>query len=343
MGELPTMATPTSATLLRTGDLPLPNLRDPSSAPTMTLEVPSAGATVRSGSSVAPTPAAASPGTTGTAPIERTGTTVVLGRTHLITLAALLVALLAGIAALGYAALKRSDRPPQSDALASVEPGSGSSGAEGQPDQPQAAVPVSEPPSAEVPPPALPPPPAAAAAATSPSSNQAVPAPGRKAKPAPAASEVVVPTEPQAAPGDLPPPGEVPAAPKLEAVTVTFKDAKILVPQGDTMRDRDAVVRLAGDRLTVLDGSGQTEILSLPYASVVQAFYSRSKQPRWKGPDGKESEASVDRGKLSFFRGERNWLILTTQAEPVFLRFEDAALKVVLPTVEERMGLKIQR
>jgi hypothetical protein len=46
---------------------------------------------------------------------------------------------------------------------------------------------------------------------------------------------------------------------------------------------------------------------------------------------------------LSFFRGERNWLILTTQAEPVFIRFEDAALTVVLPAVEERIGLKIQR
>jgi hypothetical protein len=135
----------------------------------------------------------------------------------------------------------------------------------------------------------------------------------------------------------------VPAAPDFAPVTVTFKDVKVLVPQGDTMRDRDAVLRLAGDRLTVLDRSEQTEILSLPYASVVHAFYSRSKQPRWKGPDGKESEASVDRGKLSFFRGERNWLILTTQAEPVFIRFEDAALTVVLPAVEERIGLKIQR
>jgi serine/threonine-protein kinase len=341
MGELPTMATPTSATLLRTGDLTLPNLRDPSTAPTMTLEVPSAGATAPSGSPVAPTPGASAPGTTGTSPIERTGTTVVLGRTHLITLAALLVVLMAGIAALGYAALRRSDAQSQTVALAPVDPVSG--GAEGQPDQSQPPVPVSEPPSADAPPPAPPPPPAAAVATTSPSSNEAVPTPARKAKPAQGAPEVVAPTEPRPAPRDLSPPGEVPPAPEFAPVTVSFKDVKILVPQGDTMRDRDAVLRLDGDRLTVLDRAGQAEILSLPYASVVHVFYSRSKQPRWKGPDGKESEASVDRGKLSFFRGERNWLILTTQAEPVFLRFEDAALKVVLPAVEERTGLKIQR
>lgn len=85
------------------------------------------------------------------------------------------------------------------------------------------------------------------------------------------------------------------------------------------------------------------ETLSLPYSSVLQAFYSRSKQPRWKGPDGKEAVASVDLGKMSFFRGDRNWLILTTRAEPVFIRFEDAALKAALPAVEERLGVKIQR
>ena len=109
------------------------------------------------------------------------------------------------------------------------------------------------------------------------------------------------------------------------------------------MRDRDAVLRLAGDHLSVLDRAGKTEILSVPYSSISQAFYSRSKQPKWKGPDGKEQSASVDLGKMSFFRGERNWLILLTQGAPVFLRLEDGALKTALPTIQERIGVKIQR
>lgn len=347
MGELPTMATPTAATLLRTGDLTLPHLPgSSSSAPTMTLEVPKTGAAALSGSAVAPTPSAAAPGTTGTSPIERTGTTVVLGRTHLMTLAALLVVLIAGIAALGYAALKRGDGPSQTAALAAVDPGSGSGGAEVQPDQSSAPGPVSEPASAEALPPTPPPPPAAPAAATSGSSSGAAGSgetPGRRAKPAPKVAEAVAPPEPVATPPPEPPPAPVAATPEFAPVVVTFKDVKILVAQGDSMRDRDAVLRLAGDRLTVLDRSGETEILSLPYSSVLQAFYSRSKQPRWKGPDGKEAVASVDLGKMSFFRGDRNWLILTTRAEPVFIRFEDAALKAALPAVEERIGVKIQR
>ena len=109
------------------------------------------------------------------------------------------------------------------------------------------------------------------------------------------------------------------------------------------MKDRDAVLRLAGDHLSVLEESGEKEILSLSYASIVQAFYSRSKQPRWKGPDGKDEEANVELGRLSLFRGERNWLTLTTQASPVFLRFENADLQAALSAVQERTRVTVQR
>ena len=51
----------------------------------------------------------------------------------------------------------------------------------------------------------------------------------------------------------------------------------------------------------------------------------------------------MDRGRLGFFRGERNWLILTTAAEPVFLRFENANLQAALASVQERSGVTIQR
>jgi hypothetical protein len=124
---------------------------------------------------------------------------------------------------------------------------------------------------------------------------------------------------------------------------VTFKDVKVLVAQGDSMRERDAVLTLTGDHLTVTDRSGKTQILSVPYPGIQQAFYSRSKQPKWKKPDGTEEVTAVDLGKMSFFRGERNWVILTTQGAPVFLRFEDAALRTVLPAIQERTGVKIQR
>ena len=166
----------------------------------------------------------------------------------------------------------------------------------------------------------------------------------RKGKPTPKATTPAATEEPLPEPPVAPPPPVEPPAPEKPALpSVTFNDVKVLVAQGDRMRDREALLRLDGDHLSVLDRSGQKEILSLPYSSVVQAFYSRSKQPRWKGPDGKEAVASVDLGKMSFFRGERNWLILTTQDQPVFIRLEDKHLRTALPAIEERTGVKIQR
>jgi hypothetical protein len=140
-----------------------------------------------------------------------------------------------------------------------------------------------------------------------------------------------------------PAPTPAPSAAPPEVAPLTFKDVKVLVAQGDSMRDRDAVLTLAADHLVVHDRSGQSEIVSLPYRSIVQAFYSRSKQPRWKGADGKDAQASVDLGKLSFFRGDRNWLILTTQAEPVFIRLENSNLQAALAAVQERSGVTVQR
>jgi hypothetical protein len=118
---------------------------------------------------------------------------------------------------------------------------------------------------------------------------------------------------------------------------------KVLVMQGDDLRDRDAVLTMGADHVLVLDRAGKSEMFSLPYTSIVQVFYSRSKQPKWKDPDGKEAVASVNMGKLGFFRGDRNWLILTSQASPIFIRFESSDLNALLSAVQQRTGKPIQR
>lgn len=117
----------------------------------------------------------------------------------------------------------------------------------------------------------------------------------------------------------------------------------MLVPQGNVRREREAVLTLAGDHLSLLDNSTRAELISLPYSSITQAFFSRSKQPKWKGPDGKEVSVPVDLGKMGFFRGERNWVILTTQADPVFIHVEPRDLAAAMRAIQERTGVKIQR
>jgi hypothetical protein len=277
-----------------------------------------------------------------TSSIERTGTTVVLGRGHLITLAAMVVVLLAGIGALAYVALQRGGTPAPALAAPATEmqsegDGTGTAG----PGVPPGGDPLSESATSSdaaqapvAPQPPVPPPAANAAPETAVRDGDGS---AGTAKPDPAAAARAASRKPVA-------PTVEPALMEAPEITpITFDEVKVVVTEGDAMRDRDAVLELTGTRLSVLDRDGATPILSLPYGTITGAFYSRSRQPKWKGPDGEEVEAEVDRGRLGFFRGERNWLILTTAAEPVFLRFENANLQAALAAVQERSGVTIRR
>jgi serine/threonine-protein kinase len=311
LGELPTMATPTAENLLRTADVSMPHATGP--RPTSPTAV----------SGIAPSPSGG-----------RTGTTVVLGRGHLVGLAALAIVLVLGIVALGVAVLKRGAGAPQvttpPPALPPAAVESASTSPEGRADQQQPAAPVAtaaREPRPGTSAPATPPPPAAKpATATAPPPKATVPT--ARADGAPRSEPAPV-TPPPVAPPVLPP--------------LTFKNVKMLVPEGKTRREREAVLTFAGDHLSLLDNSAHTELISLPYSSITQAFFSRSKQPKWKGPDGKDASVSVDLGKMGFFRGERNWVIFTTQADPVFIRFEDRELAAAMKAIQERTGVKIQR
>ena len=332
LGELPTMATPTAAGLLRTSDVTLPHRSGTVPVAATSPHLPITGM---------PTPANASPA--AVPQVERTATTVVLGRSHLISLAALLIVLIGAITVLAIVALTRRDAvPPVTSAPVATQ---ASSTAATPADQPSAA-PVTEAPKPEVaaapvPPPPVPAGPAARGGGPSSTPTTTTDPAARKTKPPAKPSEpAAVPTPPVVA---APPPPE-PAAPALPRFSpVTFRNVKVLVTQGEDLRDRDAVLTLGADHLSVLDRAGKAEIVSMPYTAIVNAFYSRSKQPRWKDPDGKEAVASVNMGKLGFFRGDRNWLILTTQASPVFIRFESGDLNAVLAAVQQRTGKPIQR
>ena len=344
LGELPTMSTPTPSGLLRTADLTLPMsgaAHEPT--PTRTLAVPDTGVSA-SVPALGSGPAAATPGSGVTSPVERTGPTVVLGRGHLISLAAVIVILIGGIAALGYALVKRGSLPFQPAAAPTADSAS-TSGAEGQPDPQTPPVDgASTPPSGsgtdkpEAAPPLAEASPSRDAATVTAAARPSVPT--GKPKVDPKGSQRIGDARP-ATPSAEPPPPPAPPAPAV--APLTFNDVKVLVMQGNSLRDRDAVLSLAGDHLSVLDRSAKNEILSLPYASITQAYYSRSKQPRWRGADGKEQVASADAGKLGFLRGDRNWLILTTQGSPIFIRLENANLQKVLAAVQERSGVPIQR
>jgi serine/threonine protein kinase len=383
LGELPTLSTPTPPGMAVEPDITMPHgTPTPNrasglvSASAIRGIAPTPGAT-GSGPPVAPAP---TPTETYSGP-DRVTTTVVLGRTHLAALAAVLLILLTGVALLAFAALRRDSAVPQTQTAAA----------------PALTVPaptVPAPPPVEASTPASPPKEAPAPAPQpSSSSRGATPAGGTDAPTQPSASgervaatagavvpatkpsrgaaapvtaagvpaadsaaarggrgatpkDTVPASSPTAPPPVASPPPATPAAPPPTEAAVpamVFNQVRVLVTDAGKARERTGVLQLGDRYLGLLENANGRSIQSVPYSTLTGVFYARSKQPRWRDARGQEVVSRIDLGPLGFFRGERNWVILLTHGEPIIFRIEDSALKTVLPAIQQRSGLTIQR
>ena len=369
IGEMPTLSTPTPPGLTLDPDVTAPH-RTPTALP--------ASAAMSEGAVRPPTPvsspvrtAVSAPPTPTNTPVPERTTTVVLGRTHLVAIAALLVVVAAGIAFLAFAAL-RSARSGSTSQTA-TESATSSLPAGAATPTPLPAPAVAEPSASSLPsappPPAVPPAPATppvAAAQKTPSvgGTGSVQAPTAGVATAGAVPGALPGTKPAGrgtstgvSPGGSPTGGRATAPGTKEVVTtpppppsaeppappVTFNEVRLLVADGERVREREGMLQLGDGRVSIVTVAGGAPIMSLPNSSVGGIFYSRSKQPRWRDASGQVVESKIDLGRMGFLRGERNWIILLTSGEPVIMRIEDSALRTVLPALQERTGQKVQR
>jgi serine/threonine protein kinase len=344
LGEMPTIATPTPPGLSFDADRTAPQRTPPSARP-LTPVTASGTATIRTAvpaNTPAPTP-------TGIPSAERTGTTVVLGRTHLAGLAALIVILGIGVAVLAFAVLR--DRTPRTPAQIAL--GQDGTSPVATPPPASSTLPAPETPTtATTSKPSTP----AGVAGTSPTPPQpgGVATAGSNPGATKPAGRATGPAATPATRTDLSPEGRgaVPAAnttptptmPTPAAVPmVSFNQVRVLVNEGEKAREREGVLQIGNGQVALLSGSGGAPIMSVPTTALKGMFYARSKQPKWRDASGKEVEGRIDLGRMGFLRGERNWVILFTNGEPVILRFEDSALRTALPALEQATGQKIQR
>ena len=342
LGEMPTIATPTPPGLAFDADRTAPH-RTPVAVAPLT---PGGGSTTPMQTTPATTPA---PTPSGVPPIERTGTTVVLGRTHLAGLAALIVVLGIGVAILAFAALRDRSGPRTPAQIALGQDAAAPPATPPVPSAPEtsptggAGAPAAAPGAKPAPPPgpaAAPGGPSAGGVATA-GSNPAASKPGGRA----AGSGTMPAVRTESSPDGR---GAVPATDAASAAPasvplVSFNQVRVLVTEGDRSREREGVLQIGGGQIALLAGSGGAPIVSVPTSALRGMFYSRSKQPKWRDASGNEVETRIDLGRMGFFRGERNWLILFTDGAPVILRFEDAALRTALPALEQGTGHRIRR
>jgi serine/threonine-protein kinase len=329
--ELPTMpATPTPPGLLIDPEITLAN--DPGRTATSGVRAAVATPLTQVRAAVGQTQVAPAATSSGAPTLERTtGTTVVLGRTHLVAIAALILVLAAGIAVLGFAALRRGSFAQQLPLLGTL-PQSGAPAADAIDGAANQAGPTTS-----AVPPVSPPEPAPGVAATA-GAGPTSPAPTATPARRDAKSDDSAPVKP------VPPPATAKDAASTAAPVVAFDDVRVLVTEpGNKGREREAVLQFGAGRITVLESVDGPSIASLPYDDLLGAFYSRSKQPKWKDAEGKEVQSKVDLGRLGFFRGDRNWLIMLTRSEPLIVRIDDSNLKEILPAFTEHTGVEIKR
>jgi predicted Ser/Thr protein kinase len=309
LGELPTLATPTLGTVF------------PSTAL-------SRGATLESDATALPTPGHR----------HTTGTTVVLGGTHLLALAALFVVLTAGIVVLAMAAFRGAT---------SSSPNTPPPAASGAPAAQPPADQKTEPPVTDLKPTVPQDAPAPPARGSTPPGargpNRADRAPSRTPPSPPAAPAPVVagtkPVDTPPPPTAAPPPAAPAAAEALPVVA--FGDVKVLVMDADRLRERAGVLRVGNGEVAIAEANGSRVLTSLD--AITSLHFSRSKQPRWRDANGKEVETRVDLGRFGVFRSDRNWLILVTSGEPIILSIDNAQVRPVGQALQARTGLTVQR
>jgi serine/threonine-protein kinase len=350
LSELPTMATPTPTGLQIDADLTrarqatagYSGLRASGAAMTPSAAVPGGPATA-----VPPSGTDSTPAPPAVRTHDVTTTTVVLGRKHLVGIGAIALVLVIGLAAVSYVALRRSTFPqlqigavPAEEIAGQPAGPDGAGGNDAAPSptldaaasQPGASAPTAGTNAAGRAPAATAPKAPAPAAAETAAAGTATPAGGRG-------------SHSTTAPTPASPAADAAAAGSATAAAVTFNGVRLLVSDGgDKAREVEGVLKLGDGHLTMLDKDGKAPLMSLPFSAITAAAYSRSKQPRWKGPDGKDVEEKVDLGKLGFLKSERNWVILfPSNGQPAIIRVEDEGLRTVLPAIESHAGIKLRR
>ena len=288
----------------------------------------------RSGGMPSPTAPHASDAS-GAATHQETGRTLVISARHMFAGIGVIVVVLAGIGLAGIVALRRmpatTDATPAPPAATTASPSS-----------------IAPPPAAAVPVPAV-----STATTNGPvaspqrSENSGFTAQARDGVPA-----AVVPGTKPAARGrpdaGAPSSGVTPvnggaASPASDTLApLAFDKLKVLILDGTKTREEDGALHLENGRVTIY-GEARRVVAAFPYDAVRGVTSARSRQPRWREPDGTTAEAKVGGGPLGFLKSDRNWFTLVTPRGPYIVRVDDARLRSLSEAVTSRTGASVVR
>ncbi len=172
----------------------------------------------------------------------------------------------------------------------------------------------------------------------------AIEKPARRGSPPPSAGTLVPPPPSRGRENAErePSPASVTPGPESRAIlpSMTFAPVRLVVLVGTKASEQETSLQLTRDALELPERAGSGAIKTVPYASVIAIFYSRSREPQWVGPTGVALPiVKMDGGMFGFLRGDRDWVSVRTDAEFVMLRPDGPLVARVIEAIEARTGL----
>ncbi len=171
--------------------------------------------------------------------------------------------------------------------------------------------------------------------------SPARPAPGPATPPAAAPPTAEAPAT--ATPTPAPAPATAPAAPRVEAAAIDFEEVALVTLAGDDVEEREIVLRFESDRIVLVDSDTETAVRAIPYRSLADATYARTRRPVLKAD---RDRAGLIRGIAKgggLFRRTPHWLTLEGSGAPIILKIDGDDIDRVLSQIESRSPARVER
>lgn len=109
-------------------------------------------------------------------------------------------------------------------------------------------------------------------------------------------------------------------------------------------KEADVLLTFQGGRVTAeARGRDASQTRSMAYRAIKGATYSQSRHPRWKEGAGVAVLAGVFATPVFFMKSVRHWLTLQSADTFMVLRLDKDNVRVILPVLETRAGLQVDR
>jgi hypothetical protein len=169
------------------------------------------------------------------------------------------------------------------------------------------------------------------------------PAPGTSAPIAAPAAPAPDTNTPAPEPIPAPAPAAPPARPEPALATIAFEEVGLMRTVGDELEEHEIVLRFEADRIVLFDEDTESAIRTVPYRSLADATYARSKAPVGKAERDRPTLVQGLSKGGGLFRRTPHWLTLEAAGAPIVLKVDGGDIERVVSTIEARTPAKVVR